>query len=320
MTDLASRILSFPPSHNPERVAHSASSSRTGEEALLGPSPAIARVWSQIRHIAPHFRAVMLSGEVGTGAEAAARALHILSPVRRLPFVVVEPDRADEVLSASSPRSAFREGMAFLPSVERLSPTGQRALLRLLRQRRTPVRIVASSTIELKAAVSAGRFFPELAEALTAVRIPLPALRERSGDIPLLAGFVLHRTAERLGIATPEMAESFHLACADFDWPGNLFQLDRMFETLLSQPHPEVLTAADFEALCAVTALDPTSDEPPAPRMIRLDDIVQEHIRGVLVACHGNKLRAAEVLGISRSTLYRMLDAPGPNLAISMAG
>lgn len=285
-----SRILPFP-----SRPVVSASS-KAGDEALLGPSSTIARVWSQIRRVAPYFRAALLTGESGCGAEAAARALHALSPVSKLPFFVLD-------------NTAFDSGLLFVPNVNQLSPDAQRNLLRHLRARTRPVRIVASTSVALRAAVSAGRFSPALAEALSAVQIALPALRERCEDIPLLLEHAVHNIAARLHRNAPTLDDSFHHAASAFEWPGNLAQLESVLDhVLVSAPH-ETLSALDFQIAAAASAPVVTTETKAPVRMVRLDDIVQEHIRAVLVASHGNKLRAAEVLGISRSTLYRMLDA-----------
>src|ERR1700679_3166219 len=90
-----SNVLRFPP-------PRTATAAYTGDEAMLGPSPAIARVWSQIRRVAPHFRAAVITGEPGLGAEVTARSLHALSPVSHLPFAVLEAAHAESLFAASS--------------------------------------------------------------------------------------------------------------------------------------------------------------------------------------------------------------------------
>jgi DNA-binding NtrC family response regulator len=306
------KLLRFPPSR-------STTAAYIGDEALLGPSAAIARVWSQIRRVAPHFRAAIITGEPGSGAESAARSMHALSPVSNLPFLLLEAANADQVFAASTIHTVI-EGLIFIPDVDRLTPAAQRGLIRKLRIRgRAPLRIVAAASTELRACVSAGRFSAELAEILGAVRIALPPLRERTEDIPLLATHFAHRIAERLDLHTPALTPSFHDALTAFAWPGNLAQLERTLDHLLSNTNTDTFTAEHF-----TTAAESVSETPsltPAPtRMVRLEDIVQEHIRAVLIGCQGNKLRASEILGISRSTLYRMLDGAVANRPFSMAG
>ena len=131
----------------------------------------------------------------------------------------------------------------------------------------------------------------------------------------LLRG-VVERQAEQMQRAAPKLGEDFVAAAEGFGWPGNLVQMEEVVRWLLGNREAEELRGCDFEAACeergaaAVGAVQ-------AVRMIRLEQLVQEHTQAVLLACHGNKLRAAEVLGISRSTLYRMLDAGMP---FSMTG
>lgn len=314
MTADTNRVLSFP-SQRPAPAAF------TGDQALVGPSLAIARVWSQIRRVAPHFRAATIAGEPGSGAEAAARSLHMLSPVGKLPFTVAEAAHAEPLLGLSmSTSSSVVEGLVFFPDVDRLPLAAQRGLVRKLRLRgHGPLRIVAAASTELRASVSAGRFSAELAEILGTVRIALPPLRERAEDIPLLANGLLQRLAERLGLRTPAFAPGFYEALTAFAWPGNLAQMEQILLHILSTAGSEALTAEHF---VAATRSVPEQVSPlPAPtRMVRLEEVVQEHIRAVLIGCHGNKLRAAEVLGISRSTLYRMLDGTMANPPLSMAG
>jgi DNA-binding NtrC family response regulator len=314
MTFDTHRVLSFPPPLNRP-------SAYAGDEALLGPSPAIARVWAQIRRVAPHFRAAVITGEAGSGAEAAARSMHALSPVRDLPFTIVDAVQADQLLTnPAHATDRLFEGLIFLPDADKLSTAAQRSLIRKLRIRgRAPLRVIAAVSTELRASVSAGRFSAELAEILGTVRIALPPLRDRAEDIPMLATQLIQRIAERLGHRAPQLAPAFHDALTAFAWPGNLAQLEQTLTRLLSACESGTLTAEDF-AVAIQSAPPPTQITPSAPRMVRLDDIVQEHIQAVLIGCQGNKLRAAEILGISRSTLYRMLDGASVHKTLSMVG
>lgn len=307
-----SRILPFP---TPRSIC------KAGDEALLGPSPAIAQVWSQIRRVAPHFRAALLTGEPNCGAEAAARALHALSPVSRAPFRILLANEAERALSAIAPSaSQWNEGLAFFPEIDRLSQEAQRRLLSKLRQRGRVLRVVGAVRGDLRAAISAGQFSADLADTLSAVRLTLPPLRERAQDIPLLANHYAQRTAERLGTHPPHLTPAFLQAAVDFAWPGNLAQFALVFDYLLSKEATQPLTADDLLAATTAAKAAPESQAPAAVRMVKLEDVVQDHIRAVLTGCHGNKLRAPEVLGISRSTLYRMLDTATALQPFPMAG
>jgi len=134
----------------------------------------------------------------------------------------------------------------------------------------------------------------------------------------LLREFV-SRAAMKAGRNEPEMREEFVEAACGYAWPRNLDQMSEMVQWLVGQPNKVTLGREDFEAACVVC--QPRAESEAAPvRLIRLEEMVQEHIRGVLVACKGNKLKAAEVLGISRSTLYRMLDSAIPASVLQRTG
>jgi DNA-binding NtrC family response regulator len=279
---------------------------------LLGPSPAAAQLWQQIRRVAPHYRTALLLGEPGCGAEHAARVLHDLSPDKGLPFLMLSAADAEERFRG---RSLYAdEGVIFLPELERLSRPAQNSLLQMVRRRgNRSARVIAASSRSLRTLVAASGFNPELANALGAIHIALPALRNRAEDITPLAECALQMSAAAHNLTAPKLSPSVLEAAHTFSWPGNLDQLRAAFEWLMEvHGTEETLYARDLEsaiAAVAQTAMAKAGATPNAePRMLRLDLIVQEHVSSVLTACQGNKLRAAEVLGISRSTLYRMLD------------
>jgi DNA-binding NtrC family response regulator len=308
MTPLT-RVLSF--SSAASTIGRfSVSELRDSTQCLLGPSATMARLWSQIRLLAPHFRVALLTGEAGTGADAVAQALHDLSSFADTPLLTMRAAEADRQLrNPAALLAGTARGALFLSDVDRLSSQGQQALLRLLRLRRhRRIAVVASTTRDLRPLISAGSFSLELAAQLGSLRLMLPSLRERNEDIPLLASHLLQAEATRLALSAPELDPSFLLHAAQLPWPGNLDQLRAVMLLLLQNRQQPTLTAADLDTALAEVHIEPTPATPPV-RMVPLDHVVQEHVRAVLIGCNGNKLRAAEILGISRSTLYRMLDA-----------
>ena len=161
--------------------------------------------------------------------------------------------------------------------------------------------------MDLRPLVSAGTFNGELFANLGSLRLHIPSLRERLQDIPLLTHQFLQAEATRQARPIPSLDPGFLGAITEYTWPGNLDQLRSAIAWMFE--HCEgALTAADLHAAIAEVRVETESLETPV-RMVPLDHVVQEHVRAVLIGCNGNKLRAAEVLGISRSTLYRMLDA-----------
>jgi DNA-binding NtrC family response regulator len=280
---------------------------------LDGSSAAMTQLRNQIRRVAPYFRTALLTGERGCGEEAAAHILHQLSPRAHDPFLALTPAEAELRFGIEKlPANLAAEGMLYLPQPERLPRAAQIALLRLLRERGSNApRIVAFAERGLRPLVTAAGFSPELAESLNALRITLPSLRERQEDIPELLTRVLQDFAALSGNTPPQLASNLLEAAVQLPWPGNFNQLFCAATGLMDLAGKGALVAADLEAVLGAIPQPAPSDRREI-RTVRLDDVIQEHIRAVLFACNGNKLRTAEVLGISRSTLYRMLEVQAP--------
>jgi len=178
---------------------------------------------------------------------------------------------------------------------------------------------VAAAVEDLRALVSVGRFSAELAEMLGAVRVTVPALKDRIEDLPMLLGQMLSVRCQSLAQAVPRLSEDLLRAAMQHAWPGNLLELSGVADTLVKDAvREQELRAADLMHAIASQQVPRSSGVSPI-RMVKLDTVVQEHIFAVLRGCRGNKLRAADVLGISRSTLYRMLDAAAQNTSFSLA-
>jgi DNA-binding NtrC family response regulator len=279
-------------------------------QRLIGPSPAMGRLWAQIRLLAPHFRIALLTGEPGCAADAVAQALHDLSSFSGTPLIHIRAAEADRQLR--HPSALFgnnTRGTLFLSDIDRLPSAGQHMLLRFLKLRRhRRIAVIGFTSVDLRPLVSSGTFNTELFAHLGSLRIQVPALRERVQDIPLLTHQFLQAEAARLGNAVPALDPAFLTAAVDYTWPGNLDQLRFAISWLVENCDRPVLAPADLHMAISAARVEPQGEEAPV-RMVPLDHVVQEHVRAVLIGCQGNKLRAAEVLGISRSTLYRMLDA-----------
>jgi DNA-binding NtrC family response regulator len=307
-----SMVETLPP---PERNPHSPAT----DLWLAGPSPAITQLRSQIRRVAPYFRTALLIGERGCGGEAAAHSLYQLSPLSRHPFVNLTSAEANQIFGEGHESADLAQtGMFYIPRPERLSHVAQNGLLRLIRRRGPHApRVVAFAERGLRPLVSASGFSAELAECLGALRIAIPPLRERSEDIPQLLEHMIQTIAAQSGRTPPQLAPDLLDAARKMPWHGNLTQLYSAAEGLMECVPNLVLHASDLEAVLGAIPQPSTGDR-RAIRMMRLDDVIQEHIRAVLFACNGNKLRTAEVLGISRSTLYRMLETPPPGCTPSI--
>jgi DNA-binding NtrC family response regulator len=277
---------------------------------LSGSSAVMTQLRGQIRRVAPYFRTALLAGERGCGEEAAAHILHQLSPRAHQSFFELTTAEAGiRFGTLNYSESVTKEGMLYLPHPEHLPQIAQAALLRLLRERGSQApRIVAFAERGLRPLVSSAGFSAELADSLGAIRITLPSLRERREDIPQLLIQILHELAALSADTPPQLAPDLLDAAMKLPWPDNFAQLYAAAAGLMQLAAKPFLHADDLETVLGAIP-QPQPHERRDIRMVRLDDVIQEHICAVLFACHGNKLRTAEILGISRSTLYRMLEA-----------
>jgi DNA-binding NtrC family response regulator len=324
-----------------------ASASRNGQRdpVLLGDSVAIRRLRSQIQRIAPYFRTALIRGETGSGKQLVARAIHALSPGADGPFIVSNASElAQSIAKGEASHSAFSPaaasllesahgGTLYLDSVGELPFALQAALFRFIRvceeRRATPssagcndfrqsdprqpetrsqiTRILAASDRDLRTLSAIGQFRQDLYARLSAVEIFVPPLRQRVEDIPTLAAWLLRRLANQTGQGPKLLATATLSQLQGRLWPNNLRELERAIA------HASALAeGAIIEPRHLLALVEPASASPvrtPAIHIERLHDVIQLHVLEVLTRCGGNKLRAAELLGISRSTLYRMLDA-----------
>jgi DNA-binding NtrC family response regulator len=295
---------------------------------MVGTGPAMMRLRMQVERIGPHFRAVVVSGEAGTGKELAARALHRLSPGAGGPFIVCRAGESsaesfDMKRVAASSADVDRMvkmaqgGTLFLDRISEMQIEVQAHLLRLLRRQdgsqaglaagqKMNLRMIASTREDLRVMASTGRFLQELYQRLAMVEIALPPLRERREDIPQLATCFVERLISRLGKNIEGIAGDAMKRLEAHVWPGNVRELESALRHGVLQCGGTVLEAGDLPAFVVASTEESAGS---ALGMLRLQDVVEQHVVRVLKNCAGNKLRAAELLGISRSTLYRMLEA-----------
>jgi DNA-binding NtrC family response regulator len=278
---------------------------------IVGNSAAMKRLRVQVRRIGPHFRTVLVSGEAGTGKEFVARALHARSYVADRPFVVCNAaDAVDNLLRLSQQGTFFLNGVNEMPLEAQgwlLHALGKHESVQghLETSQRMDLRIITSTNEDLKILVSTGRFRQELYQRLATVAISLPPLRERMEDLPELARFFLDRFATVYGRRVHEIADGAMERMQRYRWPGNVRELVIALRDGVLQSDGEML---EMHHLQLAEMTEPVSATPNTNESALLQDAVHRHVLHVLKSCEGNKLRAAEMLGISRSTLYRMLD------------
>lgn len=317
------RISSLPPETGVEEMRRIAPE---GYLCLVGESEAMRTVREQLWRVAAHFRMVLITGEAGTGKEIVARVMHRLSAPPETQFVsrsaasflsLVPELLADSQESTTRLRAngrvapAEREARStlFLGDVNALTSGEQiyllDALTRLegLRPGGERPRLIFATERDLQALAGAGQFEQKLYRKISAVEIALPSLRSRPGDIAEIAGELMQ--AVRPVVGRGQRLDKRVLArLEEYGWPGNVRELKRVIE--LAQMRAE---GGAIELLHLPPLGGPTEAMQRGERPVeRLEEVIQSHVLEVLVRCAGNKVRAAERLGISRSTLYRTLE------------
>jgi DNA-binding NtrC family response regulator len=276
---------------------------------LSGDGIAMRRLRSQLQRIAPYFRVALITGEAGTGKESSARELHARSTGAGGPFLVCRAEAFAECLATPSRSAALLQathrGTLFLEDLDEISPIQQCRLLHHLQQQaalgsqRCDLRIIGASGRELRTLAATGQFREELYRRIAAVEIILTPLRNRPEDIAELAEYLLQRTP-----GAGAMSSEAKVLLERYSWPGNIRELRDTLQQAMMLAEGGPLETWHLPSLAP---LEKTPEH--SPRLERLQDVVQRHVLEVLTRCSGNKLRASEALGISRSTLYRMLDA-----------
>jgi len=296
---------------------------------MIGSSPKMVDIYKTVSLVAPTNATVLLEGETGTGKEMIARMIHNNSSRAHQPFVPVDcgsiaPSLLESELfgalkgaytGADRDRmgvfEAANNGTVFLDEIGDLELGFQLNLLRFLQEKeirplgsprgkKVDVRVVAATNRDLQKMVDQGKFREDLWYRLNVVRIILPPLVERRGDVPLLAHYFLKKYNERYG-QQAKITESALRALENYSWPGNVRQLQHMIERLvIVTPQGRIDDAAVREAIELTEPRDTASES--------LADTEADQIRRVLAATGGNKSRAAKILGIERKTLYRKLE------------
>lgn len=272
----------------------------------VGISAAWRKLMMQAEMAAPHLQIAALEGEAGTGKYTLARLIYSRSPLANSGFV--RRDAREWLVTDADPTQLT--GFTYLDRVDLLTPAGQGLLLSVLKkiQDRAPGRtvVLASSQASLRQMAGQGLMLPDLAFRLTAVRFSIPPLRQRKEDITVLSQALLDRICNRYQQRPVVMGAGALQRLLQHNWPGNVRELASVLETALLEAANGVIRPGD---LALTTAAEPAAEPHPDQRTeaLSLDAMIRNHVQYVLDLNHGNKLRAARQLGISRSTLYRIL-------------
>ncbi|MDD2989926.1 MAG: sigma-54 dependent transcriptional regulator [Zoogloea sp.] len=312
---------------------------RKDSSSLIGESPAMVQVRSLIEKLSRSQAPVFISGESGSGKERAARMIHELGPRSAAPFVAVNCGAIPENLmeseffgarkgaftGADSDREGFFQaahgGTLFLDEVGDLPLPMQVKLLRAIQEKKfrrlgdtvetaVDVRILSATHQNLKAMVEAARFRQDLFYRLNVIELRMPALRERSEDIPALARILLGRLAESSGMPVARLADDAVKALATYSFPGNVRELENILERALALSSGSLIHADDL--LLDPADMGESSHATPATSggadlQDYLDEVERHAIEEALEKSGGNRTAAARALGVTfRSLRYRL--------------
>jgi len=306
--------------------------SRPGFGGFIGVSSKMQKVYKLIEKVSQHNYPVLILGESGTGKELVARSIHFSGPRRQKPFVPVDCSSLVPTLIESElfgyVRGAFTgalhskqgllesadQGTVFLDEIGDLPVDLQAKLLRALQEREVKpvgstertsinVRVIAATHRDLETAIRSGGFRQDLYFRLNVVQIKLPPLRERKSDIPVLVNFFLEKFSD------PErpmrtVSEDAMRRLMAYDWPGNVRELENAIERAVALGSGPILHVGDLPSNLQYTSPERAAEEEViAP----LEEVERRAIIRALRESGGDKLAAARLLGIGKTTLYRKL-------------
>jgi len=319
------------------RVLREQLRTRPGFGGLIGVSAKMQRVYKMLEKVSQHNYPVLILGESGTGKELVARSIHFLGVRQNKPFVPVDcsglvPTLIESELfgyvkgaftGAQHSRTGLLEtangGTVFLDEIGDLPVDLQAKLLRALQEReirpvgatdrlRIDIRIIAATNRDLESAIRAGTFRQDLYFRLNVVQVKLPPLRERKSDIPLLVSFFLEKFSDPLRpIRT--ISEDAMRRLMTYDWPGNVRELENAVERAVALGSGPMLHIGDLPSNLQQGSSDKLLE---SNELTTLEEMERRFILRALRETNGDKLAAARLLGIGKTTLYRKLKQYGP--------
>ena len=307
---------------------------------IVGKSPVMLEVFDFARKVARHYTNVLLLGATGTGKELVARAIHQISPVSQQKLAVCNCSALVDTLLESQlfghMRGAFtgatdtrpglfeyaNGGTVFLDEVSETSLAMQAKLLRVIQNREIQrvgspevrqinVRMIAATNRGLRAEVLAGRFREDLYYRLSSIQIRIPPLAERLEDIPLLVQFLLKKYTAAYGKDIAGLTRRAQTVLLQHPWPGNVRELENVISSACITASGDFIDLTDLPE--HLQQRNSGSAEGDDWRTLSLGELSKIHIQRVLDICKGNRLRAAQILEIGRTSLYRYLKRDGEN-------
>jgi DNA-binding NtrC family response regulator len=322
------------------RVLREQLRTRPGFGGLIGVSAKMQRLYKMIEKVSQHNYPVLILGESGTGKELVARSIHFMGVRQKRPFVPVDcsglvPTLIESELfgyvkgaftGAQHARAGLLEtgngGTVFLDEIGDLPVDLQAKLLRALQEReirpvgatdrvRIDIRIIAATNRDLESAIRTGGFRQDLYFRLNVVQLKLPPLRERKSDIPLLVNSFLEKFSDPQRPLRTISEDAMRRLMA-YDWPGNVRELENAVERAVALGSGPILHMGDLPSNLQQGGNDKSLD---SDELTTLDEMERRAILRALRETNGDKLAAARLLGIGKTTLYRKLKQYGPEVA-----
>jgi DNA-binding NtrC family response regulator len=316
------------------RTLRSSQEQEFGFDAIIGESPAMRQVKALLARVAASpASTVLLTGETGTGKDLAAKAIHYNSGRTSRSFVNITCSALPEQLLESElfghERGAFTDarqmkrglfetadgGTVFLDEIGEMTPALQAKLLRFLEEKtfkrvggladlRVDVRVIAATNRNLEDEVRAGKFREDLFYRLQVMPIPLPALRERKGDVPLLARFYIDKYNREFRKRVRGLSPAAKDALEHYGWPGNVRELRNAIERAMLLVEGEMLEPEHFTTLTRTVA---SAQFRLPPEGVKLEEVERQLLMQALERANGNQTQAAHLLGINRDQVrYRV--------------
>jgi two-component system, NtrC family, response regulator AtoC len=298
-----------------------------GRGDLIGGSPSMQHVYELLDQVSGTDASVLLSGESGTGKELVAREIHSRSKRAGNPFVTIncaavpEQQLETELFGAADRPGVFQQangGTLFVDEIDEMAIAMQPKLLRAVQERKVrpvgadadvpiDVRMVAATDRDLEDMVEAKQFREDLYYRVHVIKVPLPPLRARGGDILLLAQHFLRTRGTVLDKKIIGISTAASERLMTYDWPGNVRELANCIEHAVALTHFEELQVEDLPSKIRSSRPHPQMSGTELAELLTLEEVERRHVLRVLSACDGNRTDAAKMLDLDRKTLYRKL-------------
>jgi DNA-binding NtrC family response regulator len=336
---LLERVASHMKLKSENRVLREKIKSKLGFGNIVGRAPEMEKLYRMISKAAQSNHPVLILGESGTGKEMVARAIHFSGPFRDKPFIpvdcgslvptLIESELFGYVKGAFTGAVQAKEGLlamaeggtVFLDEIGELPIDLQAKLLRAIQEKEIRpvgstrriiinVRILAATNVDLEQAVAQGTFRRDLYFRLNVLNLRVPALRERRQDIPVLAGFFLDRMAHDLG-QERTLSDDAMKAMLAYDWPGNVRELENCLERACAMNTGPVIHVTDLPDAIRGEESPVTIQADGSSKILPISELERNTILSTITQLNGDKLMAARLLGIGKTTLYRKLKEYG---------